>query len=105
MVMDFAGFTNPGNYKAFKKDPEYMLVDFHLYIKSFANFLTVTDYTNTSNSKKKALLLAVGGPDMVFLFEHIGKVKVTVISVFKLFIGLAQGKMPFYTWWTPVREK
>ena len=95
-----------------------MLANFQLYIKSFANFLTGTDNLNASNVNKKALLLAMAGPDMVFLFEHIGKVREAMsydeaiaavkvgftgqtnqaISRFKLFTGRAKGNKLFSTW-------
>ena len=66
MAMDLAGSINPGNLKAFRKDPERMLADFTLYTKSFSNFLTVTDNLAAANAKKKALLLAVAGLDIVW---------------------------------------
>ena len=49
-------------------------VTFNLYIEAFLHFLTVTENAAASNEKKKSLLKAVGGPDMVFLFKHMGKV-------------------------------
>ena len=51
-----------------------MLTDFNLYMKSFSNFFMVTDNYDALPAKKKAMLQAVGGPDMVFLFDFIGKV-------------------------------
>ena len=74
MAMELAALVNPGVFKTHKKDPERMLTDFNLYMKSFANFIVVTDNVEASAAKKKALLQAVGGPDMVFLFDYIGKV-------------------------------
>ena len=51
-----------------------MLTDFNLYVEAFSNFLVTTDNTNATGEKKKALLKAVCGPDMVYLFKFIGKV-------------------------------
>ena len=36
--------------------------------------LIVTDNTGATPEEKTALLKAVGGPDMIFMFKHIGKV-------------------------------
>ena len=102
-----------------------MLTDFNLYMKSFANFIVVTDNIGASEAKKKALLQAVGGPDMVFLFEYLGKVvpgdtydaateKIRVAITgqtnqamirFKLFTGMAQESQTFSTWWARVKEQ
>ena len=74
MATDLAAIVNPGPFKAKKKDPERMLADFELYMKAFNDFLVVTDNVNAVNGKKKSLLRVIGGPDMIFLFDHIGKV-------------------------------
>ena len=74
MATDMAAITNPGPFKANRKDPEKMLNESNLYIDTFINFLTVTDNAGAAKEKKKALLKSVGGVDMVFLFKHIGKV-------------------------------
>ena len=120
-----AALVNPGVFKAHKKDPERMLTDFNLYTKSFANFMVVTDNVGASEAKKKALIQAVGGPDMVFLFDYIGKVVVgdtydaaidkirlaitgqtnQAMIRFKLFTGMAQDSQPFSTWWAKVKEQ
>ena len=55
-----AALVNPGVFKAHKKDPERMLTDFNLYMKSFANFMVITDNVGASEAKKKALIQAVG---------------------------------------------
>ena len=68
MATDIAVIVNPGNFKAHKKDLEHMLAAFKLCMKSFTKFLTVTDNIGAAAAKNKALLQAVGGPDMVFLF-------------------------------------
>ena len=66
---------SPGPFKARKKDPERMLADFNLYVKSIKNLLTLTENTNSTDVKKKALMQSVGGPDMIWLFEYVGKVE------------------------------
>ena len=43
-------------------------------MKSFDNILLVMHNTAAESDKKKALLHAVGGPGMVWLFDFIGKV-------------------------------
>ena len=73
MAMDFTVLVNPGIFKAHKKDSERMPADFYLYMKSFTNFLVVTDNNQVTAAIKKAILQAMGGPDIVFLFEYGGK--------------------------------
>ena len=110
MAVELAALVNPGVFKAHKKDPERMLTNFNLYMKSFANFMVVTAHVGAAEAKKKALIQAVGGPDMVFLFDYIGKVEVgdtydaavdkirlaitgqtnQAMIRFKLFTGMAQ---------------
>ena len=117
MAADLAGLVNPGKFKAYKKDPERMLADFNLYMETFSNFLTVIDQNAAVAAKKKALLKTVGGPDMVFLFDYVGKVQADAtyevaleaikagitgqtnqaMSRFKLFIGMSQENQPFST--------
>ena len=74
MAMDLAAMVSPGNFRAQKKDLEKMLADFNLYVECFSNFLTVTDNTAGDEEKKKALLKAVGGQNMVYLLKYIEKV-------------------------------
>ena len=125
MATELAALVNPGVFKARKKDPERMLTDFNLYMKSFSDFLVVTDNMEAANAKKKSLLRAVGGPDMVFLFDHIGKVAdganyneaIAAIRTaitgqtnqamirFKLFTGMGQDDEPFSSWWAKVKEQ
>jgi len=59
MALELAALVNPGVFKAHKKDPERMLTNFNLYMKSFANFMVVTDNGAASEAKKKALIQAV----------------------------------------------
>ena len=73
MATDIATIANRGPFKANKRDPEKMLSNINLYVESFANMLTVTDNAVAAREKKKALLKAVGGTDMIFMFKHIGK--------------------------------
>ena len=74
MSMDLAALVNSGVVKAHKKDPEIVLTDFNLYMKSFSDFLIVMDNKQATAAKKKLMLRAVSGSDMVFLFDYIGKV-------------------------------
>ena len=60
-----AALVSPGNFKARKKEPERMLADFELYVKSMKDFLVVTQKDGASDAVKKSMLRAVGGPDMV----------------------------------------
>ena len=60
MATQLATLVNPGPFKAKKKDPERMLADFELYMKSFADFLIVTDNSDAADNKKKSLLRAIG---------------------------------------------
>ena len=113
-----AALVSPGNFKARKKEPERMLADFELYIKSMKDFLIVTQQNEASDAVKKSMLRAVGGPDMVWLFDHIGKVtdgmtynqaveairrsitgQTSQSSMrFKLFTGMQQGSESFSNW-------
>ena len=125
MARELAAIVNPGVFRARKKDPERMLTDFNLYMKSFSDFLVVTDNADTTGAKKKSLLRAVGGVDMVFLFDHVGKVAddasyedaINAIRTaitgqtnqamirYKLFTGMAQGEESFSCWWAKVKEQ
>ena len=51
--------------------------DFKLYVKAITNLLILTDNGAANDAKKKATKQAVGGIDMVWLFDHIGKVIAT----------------------------
>ena len=73
-MAELAVLGSPGPFKARKKDPERMLADFNLYVKSIKNLLTLTDNTEATDAKKKALMQSVGGPDMIWLFDYVGKV-------------------------------
>ena len=52
------------------KDPEQLLIDFDLYIKTVNNYLLAVE----KDKVKLATLQALGGPDMVDLLEQVGKV-------------------------------
>ena len=71
-----ASIINPGYFKAQKKNPEKLSLDFDLYLTSFNDFLMVTGNEGADNGKNKALLRAVGGLDMVWLFDFVGKVSI-----------------------------
>ena len=124
-MADLAALVSPGNFKARKKEPERMLADFELYIKSMKDFLIVTQQNEASDAVKKSMLRAVGGPDMVWLCDHIGKVtegmtyEQAVGAIrrsitgqtnqsamrFKLFTGMQQGSESFSNWWTKITEQ
>ena len=55
----------PKPFKSKDKDPETLLIDFDLYIKTIKNFFIATGRDDANNKQKVALLQAVGGPDMV----------------------------------------
>ena len=54
-----------------------LLLDFVLYIKTVNNYLLAVEKDQASSRVKLATLQALGGPDMVDLLEHIGKVVLT----------------------------
>ena len=56
MATQLATLVSPGPFKAKKKDPEKMLADFELYMKSFEDFLVVTDNSDTADNKKSRFL-------------------------------------------------
>ena len=125
MSTDLAAIVNPGPFKAKKRDPERMLADFELYMKAFEDFLVVTDNSDAEDGKKKSLLRAIGGLDMIFLFDHIGKVtqEMTFAQAvqnikneitgqtnqamirYRLFTGMQQGEEAFSSWWSKVKEQ
>ena len=118
-----AALGNPGPFKARKKDPERLLGDFKLYVKAITNLLILTDNGAANNAKKKATMQGVGGIDMVWLFDHIGKVIATDTFAqacnkieaaltgqtnqasmrHKLFTKFPQGDKSFATWWAEVK--
>ena len=124
-MAEIAALVSPGPFKAKKKDPEKMLADFNLYVKAMSDFMVVTDNAEAPKAKKKSLLRVIGGPDMVFLFDHMGKVTKVMeydaaveaimaaitgqtnqaVMRFKLFTGLQQGSEPFSVWWSKVKEQ
>ena len=87
--------------------------------------MMLTDNANVTDAKKKALLQAVGGVDMIWLFEHHGKVVDTDMYVravekiktalegqtnqasirHTLFTKMPQGEKPFAMWWSEVKEQ
>lgn len=124
-MAELAVLGSPGPFKARKKDPERMLADFNLYVKSIKNLLTLTDNTEATDAKKKALMQSVGGPDMIWLFDYVGKVadgdtyaaaiekvKTAItgqtnqaVMKYKLFTGMPQGEQAFASWWTNMKEQ
>ena len=124
-MAELAALVTPGPFKAKKKDPERMLGEFKDYIKAVKDMMVVTGKEGATASVKKAILRAVGGKDMVSLFDHVGKVvdgdtfdeAVTKIedaikaqtnkamAKYKLFMGLPQEGESFSTWWTQIQEQ
>ena len=51
---------SPGQCKTIKKDPERMLADFNLYVKAIKNLMVLTNNTDATDVKKKALMQSVG---------------------------------------------
>ena len=75
MASSLEALINPGIFKGSRKNPEKLLVKFDLYIEQMNNFFIATGKDTASNKVKLAVLQAVGGPDMVVLVKHVGKVK------------------------------
>ena len=118
-----ATLASPVPFKARKKDSE-KLSDFNLYIKAINHLMTLADNANATDAKKKALLQAVGGVDMIWLFEHHGKVVdmdtyAGAVAKIKtalegqtnqasirhtLFTKMPQGDKLFEMWWSEVRS-
>jgi hypothetical protein len=118
------GALSPAPFKAKKKDPEKMLADFNIYVKLMKDYMMLTDNHQSADAKKKAMMRTVGGPDMIWLFEYIGKVlendtydgavqKVEeaitgqtnqAVMKYRLFTGMAQGDQAFASWWSSVKE-
>ena len=67
----------PKQFSSKGKDPEQLLIDFDLYIKTVNNYLLAVEKEQASSKVKLATLQALGGPDMVDLLEHVGKVVLT----------------------------
>ena len=78
MATVIEALINPGPFKGSRKDPEKLLVKFNLYIEQIENFMLATDTDGSSDKRKLALLQAVGGTEMIALFKHVGKVKLSV---------------------------
>ena len=64
----------PKQFSSKGKDPEQLLIDFDMYIKTVNNYLLAVEKDGASSKVKLATLQALGGPDMVDLLEHVGKV-------------------------------
>ena len=73
-MAELAPLVTPGQFKAKNKDPERMLGDFKDYIKPVKDMMVVTGKEGATAAVKKAILRAVGGKDMVSLFDYVGKV-------------------------------
>ena len=67
----------PKQFSSKGKDPEQLLIDFDLYIKTVNNYLLAVEKDGASSKVKLATLQALGGSDMVDLLEHVGKVVLT----------------------------
>ena len=120
-----AMLASPGPFKARKKDSEKLLTDFNLYIKAINHLMTLTDNANATDAKKKAMLQAIGGVDMIWLFEHHGKVvdadtyaravekiktalegQTNQASIrYTLFTKMLQEEKPFAIWCLEVKEQ
>ena len=61
----------PKAFKAKGKDPEELLIDFDLYIKTVNNYLLAVEKEQASDNVKLATLQALGGPYMVDLLEQV----------------------------------
>ena len=116
---------SPGVFKARKKDPEKMLADFDLYVKAVKNLMILTDNAEATDAKKKALMQSVGGADMIWLWDFMGKVEeqdtylqaiekiraaITgqtnqAMMKYKLFTGMEQEDQAFSSWWSSVKEQ
>ena len=77
MASVIEALINPGPFKGSRKDPEKLLMKFNLYIEQIENFMLATDTDGSSDKRKLALLQAVGGVEMITLFKHVGKVKLS----------------------------
>ena len=105
----------PKPFKSKDKDPETLLIDFDLYIKTIKNFFIATGRDDANNKQKVALLQAVGGPDMVDMVEEvvnadtfeqaIEKIRNGIIgktnqamSRLRLFQQMGQGSQKFGAW-------
>ena len=124
-MAELAVLGSPGPFKAKKKDPEKMLTDFNLYVKAMKHLFVITDNNEATNAKKKSLMQSVGGPDMIWMFDYMGKVtdedtyeaaidKVRTsitgqtnqaVMMFKLFTRMGQGEQSFASWWSEVKEQ
>ena len=69
-----AALASPGPFKASKNEPEKLLADFNMYVKAIKNLITLTDLGAATDAKKKALIGSVGGVDMIWLWDYVGKV-------------------------------
>ena len=124
-MAELAVLGSPGQFKAKKKDPERMLADFNLYVKAIKNLMILTDNSDATDAKKKALMQSVWGQGIVWLFEYVVKVldgdtydaAITKIRAamtgqtnqavmkYKLFKGMKQEDQSFASWWTAVKEQ
>ena len=65
----------PKAFKVKDKEPEQLLIDYNVYIKTVNNFFMATGKEGAADRIRLAILQAVGGPDMVDLVELVGKVQ------------------------------
>ena len=123
MAHSLASVCSPGVFTARKTEPEGLLQDFVLYLKSLKAMFVITKVTD--GMERRAMLEAIGGIDMLWLFEHIGKVaeednfdqaveKIKsglqsqmnqAVLRHKLFTGFHQGQEDFITWHAKLVEQ
>ena len=124
-MAELAALVSPGQFKARKKEPERMLADFNLYVRSIKDLITVVGKEDASEGVKKAMIRSIGGKDMIYLFDHVGKVAAEdtfeqalrkiqeamtkqtnqAMIKFKLFTGMPQEEEAFSVWWTQIKEQ
>ena len=131
--MTSAGFQfSPRVFTVKDADPEETLERFELYLESMLKAFrlnrrvdpTTGAKVNFDDQDKKDIIQLEGGPDMVDLFKHVGKVQEgdtyneamekirralkgrgnRTAAVFKLFMGTAQGGRTFDLWHKKVYE-
>ena len=73
-MAELAALVSPEQFKARKKEPERMLADFNLYVRSIKDLITVAGKEDASEGVKKAMIRSIGGKNMIYLFDHVGKV-------------------------------
>ena len=123
MAHYLASVCSPGVFRARKTDPEGLLQDFELYLRSMKAMFVITKVTD--GMERRAMLEAIGSVDMLWLFEHVGKVaeeddfdqtaeKIRsglrrqmnqAVLRHKLFTGFPQENEDFITWHAKLVEQ